>query len=133
MGYTLRAGISTGRIDSDDLGSFEIRDSELEADDYETAAALVDQYGVEWPDGDPGPPESDSDSDSDSDSETEAESDDSDTDSDEFDAEAFVDRTPMGNVIADIESGDYDDHLDEIEAVAQRQGVTNAVDDRRGE
>lgn len=57
MGYQLRAGISAGRIDSDDLGSFEIRGGKFEVDDYETAAALVDEYNVvEWPSDEPGPP-----------------------------------------------------------------------------
>jgi len=48
-----------------------------------------------------------------------------------FDAETFVDRTPMDDVVDDIESGEYDDHLDEIEAEAERQGVIDAVDERR--
>jgi len=52
---------------------------------------------------------------------------------DGFDAEAFVDRTPMDDVVADIESGDYDDHLDAIEDVAERQGVQDAIDERREE
>lgn len=53
------------------------------------------------------------------------------TDEDEeFDAEAFVDRTPMSDVVADIESGDYDDHLDAIEAAADRVGVQDAIDAR---
>lgn len=45
---------------------------------------------------------------------------------DEFDAEAFVDRTPQNAVIEDIQSGEYDHLLDEIEA-AEREGR-----DRRG-
>lgn len=52
--YRLRAGFSTGRIDSE-RGPFEIRDSELECEDYDDACYLVRQYSVEWPDGDPGP------------------------------------------------------------------------------
>lgn len=48
-----------------------------------------------------------------------------------FDAEAFIDRTPMETVIQDLETGAYDDHLDAVEAVAERQGVLDAVDDRR--
>jgi len=55
--------------------------------------------------------------------------------SDEFDAGSFVDRTPMEEVISDIESGDYDGHLDVIEAAEVedrgRTGVANAIADRR--
>lgn len=50
---------------------------------------------------------------------------------DEFDAEAFVDRTPMSDVIDDLESGAYDEHLDAIEAAAERVGVQDAIDARR--
>jgi hypothetical protein len=49
----------------------------------------------------------------------------------EFDAESFVDRTPMSEVVEDLETGDYDDHLDEIEATADRVGVQDAIDERR--
>jgi len=48
----------------------------------------------------------------------------------DFDAEAFVDRTPMEDVVADIESGDYDEHLEAIESAADRQGVQDAIDER---
>jgi hypothetical protein len=54
---------------------------------------------------------------------------------DAFDPAAFVDRTPMDDVIADIESGDYDAHLDAIEAAEaegrDRDGVADAIDERR--
>jgi len=53
----------------------------------------------------------------------------------EFDAEAFVDRTPVADVVDDIESGEYDDHLDEILAAEQenrdRKTVQDAVEERR--
>jgi len=52
-----------------------------------------------------------------------------------FDAAAFVDRTPMSDVVDDIESGDYDEHLDEIAAAEQegrdREGVKEAAEARR--
>lgn len=139
MGYTLRAQISTGRIDAGDLGSFEIRDGELEAEDYATAATLVERYHVEWPDGDPGPEEwVDDDEYPDPDEGTEAEADAADVDEEsedgaEFDAAEFVDRTPMATVIDDLESGDYDEHLDAIEGEASRRGVLDAVSARREE
>lgn len=121
MTHQLRAGISTGRIDSD-LGSFEIRDGQVEVDDYDTAAALVERYSVvEWPDGDPGAP------DDAGDEEPESE------DDSEFDAEAFAGRTPMSKVVDDLETGEYDDHLDAIEAAADRVGVQDAIDERREE
>ncbi|QLH77457.1 hypothetical protein HZS55_09180 [Halosimplex rubrum] len=50
---------------------------------------------------------------------------------DTFDAGEFVDRTPMSKVVEDIESGDYDAHLEEIKGAAGRQGVQDAVDERR--
>jgi hypothetical protein len=51
---------------------------------------------------------------------------------DAFDAAAFVDRTPMEDVVQDIESGEYDEHLDAIETAAERNGVQDAIDGRRG-
>lgn len=129
MSYTLRAHISTGRIDSDALGSFEIRDSELEVEDYDTAATLVERYTVEWLDGDPGPDEDAEPVDTE-----EFDTEDTDAeDAEEFDAGAFVDRTPMGDVIDDLESGEYDEHLDAIESEASRRGVLDAISARREE
>jgi len=54
-----------------------------------------------------------------------------DTDDDEFDAAEFVDRTPMDDVVGDIESGDVDDHLEAIKEAADREGVQDAVSERR--
>jgi len=54
-----------------------------------------------------------------------------DTDDDQFDAAVFVDRTPMDDVIADIESGDVDDHLEALEDEASRDGVLEAIAERR--
>lgn len=51
----------------------------------------------------------------------------------EFDAADFVDRTPMEDVITDIEAGDADGHLDAVEAEASRQGVREAIEARRGD
>jgi hypothetical protein len=52
-----------------------------------------------------------------------------------FDAEAFVDRTPMAEVVDDIESGDVDAHLDAIESAEaghrDREGVADAIAERR--
>ena len=52
-------------------------------------------------------------------------------DGDDFDAAAFADRTPMGDVVADIESGGYDEHLEAIAAAESegrdRQGVSDAI------
>lgn len=59
--------------------------------------------------------------------------DDSATASADFDASAFVDRTPMGDVISDLESGDYDEHLAEIRVAEtqgrDRKGVHEVLDD----
>lgn len=51
--------------------------------------------------------------------------------SDDFDAAEFVGRTPMDDVVDDIESGDYDEHLEAIKEAADREGVQDAVDERR--
>lgn len=55
--------------------------------------------------------------------------------SSEFDAESFVDRIPMSDVIDDIESGVVDHRLDAIEAAESagkdRIGVQEAIDERR--
>lgn len=54
---------------------------------------------------------------------------------DDFDAESFVDRTPMADVVGDIESGDYDAHLDAISRAEtegrDRNGVADAIAARR--
>jgi len=54
---------------------------------------------------------------------------------DAVDVEAFVDRTPMSEVVEDIESGTVDDVLDAVEAAEQdtrdRKGVLEAIEDRR--
>lgn len=52
---------------------------------------------------------------------------------DEFDVGDFLDRTPMDDVVEDIRNGEADDHLDEIEDRADREGVQNAVENRRDE
>lgn len=53
----------------------------------------------------------------------------------EFSAFDFVSRTPMSRVIEDIESGDYDDHLDDIHNAEtyekNRNGVKEAIMERR--
>jgi len=61
--------------------------------------------------------------------------DDEEDEDEEFDAEAFVDRTPVSDVVDDIESGEYDDRLDEILVAEQenrdRKTVQDAVEERR--
>lgn len=55
--------------------------------------------------------------------------------SSEFDAESFVSRIPMSDVVDDIESGEFDAQLDAIEAAEaagkDRIGVQEAIDERR--
>jgi hypothetical protein len=50
---------------------------------------------------------------------------------DDFDAEAFLDRTPVSDVADDIKSGVADSHLDEVEAAADRVTVERAIEARR--
>jgi hypothetical protein len=55
--YRLRAGITTGRIDTDDLGSVTIEDGECVVEDFVRAVAFVNRYTVlDWADGTPDPP-----------------------------------------------------------------------------
>lgn len=53
----------------------------------------------------------------------------------DFDPDAFVDRTPMSEVIDDLETGEYDDVLDLIEDAEEdgrdRDGVADAIEARR--
>jgi hypothetical protein len=48
-----------------------------------------------------------------------------------FELEAFLDRTPVGDVADDIRAGAADGHLDELAARADRVTVTDAIDKRR--
>jgi len=56
-----------------------------------------------------------------------------DDDQDGFDAAAFVDRTPVDDVVDDIEAGEADDHLDAVAEAADRVSVEDAVGQRRAE
>lgn len=61
-----------------------------------------------------------------------ADADDADGD-DGFDAEAFTDRTPVSDVVDDIEAGEADDHLDAVYDADDRVTVQKAVEDRKDE
>jgi len=66
----------------------------------------------------------------------EADSDDDQADDagdDGFDATAFLDRTPVDDVVDDIEAGEADDHLDAVAEAAERVTVEDAVGQRRAE
>lgn len=52
-------------------------------------------------------------------------------DPEEFDVGAFLDRTPVSDVVDDIEAGKADGYLDAVDAEASRVTVTQAVDDRK--
>jgi len=64
-----------------------------------------------------------------------ADEDDADGADDEFDATAFVDRTPVSEVADEIASGEFDAHLDAIEAAEEdsrgRMTVYDAIANRR--
>jgi hypothetical protein len=49
----------------------------------------------------------------------------------EFDVDAFLDRTPMEDVVGDIAAGVADEQLDAVAAAAERKGVQEAVENRR--
>jgi len=107
-------------------GVVEFDDGVAVVDDEARAEAIADRYtGIEYP-------ESDVDATGDDDSATD---DDQEEEEEGFDATDFVDRTPMDDVVKDLESGDYDIHLDAIEAAEadnrDRQGVADAIQERR--
>ena len=52
---------------------------------------------------------------------------------DEFDVEEFLDRTPVDDVVEDIESGEVDEHLDAVGEAADRVAVDDAIGERRAE
>jgi hypothetical protein len=52
---------------------------------------------------------------------------------DAFDAGAFLDRTPVEDVAADIRAGEADGHLDAVAEAAERVTVQDAVGERRAE
>lgn len=52
---------------------------------------------------------------------------------DEFDAEAFVDRTPVEDVAEDILAGEADGHLEEVAEADDRATTQDAVGERRAE
>ena len=54
-------------------------------------------------------------------------------DTDGFDAAAFVDRTPVDDVVDDIEAGEADGHLEAVQEAADRVGVEDAAGQRRAE
>lgn len=133
--------------DSGDWEHADDAEGEAEDDDAESEAAENrggnaaqesggtdgEPHSAEGTDGDPQQAEGAEQADTgDGDAEAEEEG-----DGDEFDSAAFVDRTPMQEVVDDIQSGEYDDHLDEIEQAEQarrdRGGVAAAVDERRSE
>jgi len=63
-----------------------------------------------------------------------ADTDDEQADTDSgFDAETFVDRTPVADVVDDIEAGKADGHLDAVADADGRATTQKAVEDRKAE
>ena len=108
MSHTLSISVvAVGRIDTDDLGSHDIRDGQIGVDDDETARALVDRYRhVSW---ESEPPESDADTDE-STEESEAEA--------PFDPGEFT----VDELEARMGDNDYSDEEREALAAAERDG-----------
>ena len=50
---------------------------------------------------------------------------------DDFDVEGFVDRTPVSDVVDDIDAGEADGHLQAVKEADGRVTVERAVEDRR--
>lgn len=154
VGYTLRSGLQSGRIDAGEYGEHAITDSSLDVEDYDTAAALVERFGhLYWPGGDPGGPDADGD-DSDDDGEVvdATEADEPNVDVSEPDPEAEVDgggdsggEEPVDfdadrwladdyeHRAARVRDGEVDAHLDAIESADRSNTVLEAVEARRSE
>lgn len=62
---------------------------------------------------------------------SDADTDGGDAETDDFDVEAFLDRTPVHDVVDDIKDGEADGHLDEVYDAAERLTVEDAVETRR--
>ena len=116
-------------------GALQFDDGVATVADQARAEAIADRYAAVVyagaADADSG---EDGDGDADADEEDEG-ADETGNEDDAFDAAAFVDRTPMDDVVEDIESGEVDAHLEEVSAAdaegRDRQGVADAITDRR--
>jgi len=111
--------------------------TEVEVDDpdridhyLERGFIRVDGSGESESGADAGDPDSDIDGDVDGDGDVDA---DSDAAAEDFDVTAFLDRTPVGDVVNDIENGEADGHLDSVIAAADRVTVERAAEDRAGD
>lgn len=120
MSYTLRTGITRGRIDAGDLGTHEIRNGTLECTGYETAAALVERYShVNWSNGDP---------------------EDGDTSEDSEDSEAsFEERVALAealvqeswqSITSDVKAGEADEFLERLKKEEKRRADRNETEPR---
>lgn len=76
---------------------------------------------------------SEGDADENSDGGDEQQDEEAEADSGGLDVDAFLDRTPVGDVADDILDGEADDHLDELAEAADRVTVHDAIGERRAE
>lgn len=105
--------------------------TEIEVEDSDAKEHYLDRgFVVVEPDGGDGG-DADAGSEGSADAEAESGSDDGDGSEDGFDAEAFADRTPVSDVVDDIEDGKVDDHLDAIADADDRVTVEAAIEDRQ--
>lgn len=105
--------------------------TEITVDDDDVAAHYVDRgFVVVEDDADGSGGDGDSEEPADS-VETDGGPDGSDSDSGGFDATAFTDRTPVSDVVDDIEAGEADGHLDAVKEADDRVTVEQAVEDRK--
>lgn len=137
MTYELRAGITTGRIDAGDLGTFSIESHTLEVDDYDVAQKLVRRHAVEWPNGDPGPPPEENASETTDESDSSDDTDGSDGPEEDDSLVEALQKVTIEEFEEELEAGRFDGRLEAVEAAEKegkdRDGVQDAIDAYRDE
>lgn len=117
-----------GTVDVDDDTAAHYQDRGFVAVDADPKPSADDEADSESQDGDGEDPAPDGDgNDGDDGDGGDSNGDDGDT----FDVESFLDRTPVEDVVDDIEAGQVDGHLDAVEDAADRVTVERAIDDRQ--
>ncbi len=122
--YTADGGLyRIGRLDFEPGDEHEVdRETAEHLSDHDDFVVTVEKDTAEKSDAGDDEGETDSDEQADQDDET-----------DDFDVDAFLDRTPVDDVVEDIEAGEVDDHLDAVAEAAGRVTVEDAIGQRRAE
>jgi hypothetical protein len=103
----------------------------------DAVGAYLEHASGGWEQVPPDDPDDDTDTEADAESDdandvvAEDESDNEDTAAGDIDVNAFLNRTPMADVVDDITAGVADEQLNAVAAAAERKGVQEAVEERR--